>query len=148
MKNTDCIYNNQNGSAVVIALLSLMILTVIGIAATKNTSVELQLASNEAGYKTALYNAEAGIYTALATLDESEAAAMIPNVSAIPVAPGSPYALTFLGILNPGISPMRVRVQSDSAGGGQDGNVSILAGITLRTPVNGTPLGQGLLNAY
>lgn len=147
MKNTDCIYNNQNGSAVVIALLSLIILTVIGIAATKNTSVELQLASNETGYKTALYNAEAGIYNTLATLDETEAAAMTPN-DTIPVPAGSPYALTFLGILNPDISPMSVRVRSDSAGGRQDGNVSILANITLRTPVNGTPLSQGLSTAF
>ena len=147
MKNIAFEYNNQNGSAVVIALLSLVILTVIGIAATKNTTVELQLASNEAGYKTALYNADAGIYNTLAELDETEAAAMDPD-DPIDTPAGAPYELTFLGILNPGISPMRVLIQSDSAGGARDGNVSILAGITLRTPENGTPLSQGLSMAY
>lgn len=147
MENTAFEYNNQNGSAVVIALLSLIILTVIGIAATKNTTVELQLASNEAGYKAALYNADAGIYNTLAELDETEAAAMSPGDTLVLPA-GTPYVLTFLGILNPGVSPMRVRMQSDSAGGARDGNVSILAGITLRTPENGAPLSQGLSTSF
>lgn len=51
--------NNENGSVIVIALLTLAIVTFIGIAANSTSETELQIAGNQKFHKFAFYAAEA-----------------------------------------------------------------------------------------
>lgn len=53
-------YRNEEGFVLVTALLTMLVLTIIGIAATTNTSIELQVAANDKVYKKTFYEAEAG----------------------------------------------------------------------------------------
>ena len=53
---------NEEGLVIVVVLFVLVILTLIGISATSNTMVELQIASNDQLQKIAFYNADSGIY--------------------------------------------------------------------------------------
>ncbi|MBT3176491.1 MAG: hypothetical protein HOG03_13690 [Desulfobacula sp.] len=50
--------NNQEGFALITTLLFLVILTIIGIAATNTTSIEISIAGNEKVYKQNFYQAE------------------------------------------------------------------------------------------
>lgn len=54
------LYNNEEGFVLVTGLLILVVLTMLGIAATKNTSIELQIAGNDRLHKETFYQAEAG----------------------------------------------------------------------------------------
>jgi hypothetical protein len=62
MKSLINIANNEDGSVVVIALIILVFLTIIGIAATTTTNIELQVAGNEKLHKIAFYRADSGVY--------------------------------------------------------------------------------------
>lgn len=55
--------NREQGSVLVIALLMLALLTVIGIAATTTSRIELQISGNNRFHKSALYHADSGVYT-------------------------------------------------------------------------------------
>jgi hypothetical protein len=52
----------QAGSALVVALLILVVLTIIGIAATTTTEIDIQMAGNDLFHKMAFYNTDGGIY--------------------------------------------------------------------------------------
>jgi len=52
--------NNENGSVMVAAIMVLVLLTIIGIAATNNSTTEQHLATNTLLYERAFYAAEAG----------------------------------------------------------------------------------------
>lgn len=52
------IRNDENGFVLITALLILVVLTIIGIAATTNTSLELQIAGNDKVHKETFYGAE------------------------------------------------------------------------------------------
>ncbi len=49
---------NQDGSAILIAVVTLLMLTVLGLAAIRNTGMELQIAGNSKIYQRNLYAAE------------------------------------------------------------------------------------------
>ena len=56
--------DNESGSAVLIAtILILVVITVIGLGAMNNTTMELTIASNDQQHKMAFYNADSGIYS-------------------------------------------------------------------------------------
>jgi hypothetical protein len=59
MKKRLSILNNENGSALLISLLILGLLTLLGIFATNTTNIELQIAGNDKLHKVAFYAAEA-----------------------------------------------------------------------------------------
>ncbi len=61
--------DNEEGFILVTCLLVMVVLTVIGIAATKNTTVELQIAGNDKIYVTDFYFAEAHAYEAARRLE-------------------------------------------------------------------------------
>jgi len=147
MMHAQKILKNEKGSVIIFALMILVLLTLIGISATKTTNVELQIAGNETAYKKALYNADAGISYALVSLDESSISSLSSGAS-LPVQSGQPFDLTYLGVLNPGESPVKIEVQSDSAGGSRDGDVSVVAGIQLPTPQTGAVATQGEEGEY
>ena len=51
--------NNEEGSAIVVAVMILMVVTIIGVSSTNTTTVELQIVRNDGIYKQNLYLAEA-----------------------------------------------------------------------------------------
>ncbi|MGD2187062.1 MAG: PilX N-terminal domain-containing pilus assembly protein [Desulfobacterales bacterium] len=60
MMNMKPILKNENGSAILVALLVLVLLTIIGMSATSNSNTELKITTNSQLYKTAFYAAESG----------------------------------------------------------------------------------------
>jgi len=54
--------NNEKGSAIIAALFILVIVTILGIAATNTSTLELQIASNDQLIKTAFYNSDSAVY--------------------------------------------------------------------------------------
>ncbi len=54
------VLHNEEGFVLVTGLMILVVLTLLGIAATTNTSIELQIAGNDRLHKETFYNAEAG----------------------------------------------------------------------------------------
>jgi len=67
--------NNEEGSAIVIALIILVLLTMIGITATDNTVIELQIVRNEAIYRQNFYKAESAVIEAAEILEDTVAPA-------------------------------------------------------------------------
>lgn len=53
---------NENGSVVVMALILLVLLTLLGLAVTRTTSIEMQVAANDNFSKIAFHNADSGTY--------------------------------------------------------------------------------------
>ncbi len=51
---------NESGSALIMAIMMLVLLTIIGISALNNTDLELSIAGNEKAHKMAFYFAEGG----------------------------------------------------------------------------------------
>lgn len=58
MKQATSILRNQDGNAIVIAMMILVLLTIIGTSATRNTTVELQVVRNDLVHREQLYRAE------------------------------------------------------------------------------------------
>ncbi len=56
---------NEEGSAIVIALMILMVVTIIGVSSSNTTTVELQIVRNDGIYKQNLYLAEAAAQEAI-----------------------------------------------------------------------------------
>jgi hypothetical protein len=56
---------NEDGSALVVALMILMVVTIIGVSSSKTTTVELQIVRNDGIYKQNLYLAEAAAQEAI-----------------------------------------------------------------------------------
>ena len=54
--------NNEKGSVIVAALFILVIVTILGIAASNTSTLELQIASNDQFIKMAFYNADSAVY--------------------------------------------------------------------------------------
>ena len=65
MSDNGIFLNNEDGSAIVIALMVLMVVTIIGISSSNKTTVELQIVRNEGIYKENLYLAEGGAQEAI-----------------------------------------------------------------------------------
>lgn len=69
--------NNEEGSAIIIALIILVLLTMIGITATDNTVIELQIVRNEAIYRQNFYRAEAAVIEAAEILEDQTNTTML-----------------------------------------------------------------------
>ena len=63
--------NNEKGSVLVISMLILIMLTLIGFAATNNSSVEVQVSGNEKFTKMAFHSAEGGTDAAISLIEEN-----------------------------------------------------------------------------
>ena len=70
--------NNEKGSAIVIALIVLVMLTIIGTVSTSNTVFELQIVRNEAIYRRNFYRAESAIVEAAQGLETASPADSLP----------------------------------------------------------------------
>jgi len=63
MTKTKHILNNESGAAVLIAtLLILVVITVIGLGAMNNSTMEMTIANNDQQHKMAFYNADSGVF--------------------------------------------------------------------------------------
>jgi len=60
---------NEKGSVIVLSMVLLVLLTILGISATRTSSIEVQIASNERQATQNQYHAEAGDHFALETSD-------------------------------------------------------------------------------
>ncbi len=136
---------NENGAILIIALLMLIVVTLLGIAATDSTNIELQISGNEKVYKQAFYNADSGVFYAVA-----KGNVMVPGHGAAPtftqITPSDlPSNVTlFYRDVTAG-PPRQIEVRSvGSAPGG--GTASIIAGIEFVTP--GKQQGPGNLSSY
>jgi len=69
MNNIVSNFNNEKGSALILALLILVLLTLMGISATTTSTVGVQMAGSEKFYEMAFYSAESGWQRALNWLD-------------------------------------------------------------------------------
>lgn len=65
------IIRNDDGFVLIVALLIMVVLTIIGIAATRNTSLELMIAGNDKVHKRTLYQAEAGAILSTEVLEQN-----------------------------------------------------------------------------
>ncbi len=71
IKKLKIITGNETGSALVISMLVLMLLTIIGIAATRTTNTELQIATNEKWHTIIFYGADGGSETGIELLEQN-----------------------------------------------------------------------------
>jgi Tfp pilus assembly protein PilX len=72
--------NNQSGSAVVFALLILVVVTLLGLSASQTSMVEYQIANNDQLYHIAFHNADSGVWgTAKLISNAVNVSASIPN---------------------------------------------------------------------
>ena len=69
MQKITSILNNQQGSVIVIAVIILALLTIIGIAATKTSTTEMQISTNAVLHNVALYTVDSGIEAGRAALN-------------------------------------------------------------------------------
>ena len=67
-----CPLNNEDGSVLVLALIMLVLLTLLGIAASRTSSIDIQISGNEIIYKQNLYMAEAGAMEAAQELEDRD----------------------------------------------------------------------------
>ncbi|MGW8161886.1 MAG: pilus assembly PilX family protein, partial [Desulfobulbales bacterium] len=63
--------HREEGFVLVTALLVMLVLTIIGIAATTNTSIELQIAANDKVHKKTFYEAEGGASLGTEVLEQA-----------------------------------------------------------------------------
>jgi Tfp pilus assembly protein PilX len=84
MKFITSLLRDEQGSILVVGLIMLAFLTVIGIAATRTTEIEIQVAGNDKFHKIAFYSADSGIYTTPKLIS-----AAIDNAAVQAVASGS-----------------------------------------------------------
>jgi len=73
MKENATILKNEDGMALVVALLILALITIIAITASQDTVTELQIVRNDLVYKDHLYRAEASALEGVQWVDNSSA---------------------------------------------------------------------------
>ena len=69
MQKITSIINNRQGSVMVVALIILVLLTMIGVAATDTSTTEMQISTNAVLHNVAFYTAESGIEAGRAALN-------------------------------------------------------------------------------
>ena len=91
MKPTLHHINNQNGSAMVIALIIMVLLTIIGHIATRTTRLEVQTATNDLRHKQAFYTADGMTEMAAELLEQNVACSRGFYVNALRDDPNDPF---------------------------------------------------------
>jgi len=61
MKNIVVAHKNENGSVTIIALIILIVLTIIGISASRTATIDIKIAANQIPYKKSFYVSEGGV---------------------------------------------------------------------------------------
>ena len=143
MKQTYPIGKNEQGSVLVLAMVMLVVLTIIGIAATRTSTTELRIAGNERFYKEAFYRADSGISNVLASAPSINGLIAGPNTEIASAArdldgDGETDVKIYI-VKDNETAPRLLEIRSDSQSSQSGrGNVSISAGIQY--PTGGGPL--------
>lgn len=66
------ILRSEEGSILIVALIMLVLLTLMGISATKTANVEIQIAGNDKTYKENFYKAEASAMEAIQQMEDTD----------------------------------------------------------------------------
>lgn len=61
MKNTVVARTSENGSVTIIALILLVVMTIIGISASRTATIDIKIAANQIPYKKSFYISEGGV---------------------------------------------------------------------------------------
>ena len=78
---TYCRSKGEDGSVLVLALILLVLLTMLGIAATMTTEIETRIAGNENAYKNNLYRAEGAAMTGVQMLEDVTDTSILKELS-------------------------------------------------------------------
>jgi len=81
---TGSTFKNQNGAALVVALIMMIVLTLIGLASTFTSTLEMKLSGNKRGSTDAFYAADSGLQATLANLNNFSYTGNSYNVSLDP----------------------------------------------------------------
>ena len=81
MASAGCTVHNERGSALIITVLVLLLLTIIGLSATTGTDTELLIAGNEKQATQTFYNANAGLADAMETPENWLTSAYLVSVN-------------------------------------------------------------------
>jgi hypothetical protein len=65
----ESLLKNEDGSIIILAMIMLVLLTLLGVAATTTSTIEVRVADNEKSHKIAFYAADAGIEAGRAVLN-------------------------------------------------------------------------------
>jgi len=71
VKNVKCLISNERGSALVISMLILLLLTLMGISATNTTNTELLISGNFKWHNMAFYSADGGCQAGIELLEQN-----------------------------------------------------------------------------
>ena len=147
MKKIENIITDEKGSIILAAMVILIVLTLIGMAATRTSTIEIDIAANDKFHKQALFESDSGVSWAIATLKQGDENENIGHVFSGPAEDG-PFEITSRGpiLFNCPSGASCIEIQSDSTGNA--GNVSIIAGIELPTPIEGALEDTGEENTY
>ena len=99
MKEIKRLLTNEEGSVLIVAIVILMLLTLLGIYATRTSEIELQIAGNERLYKQNLYRAEAAANEAAQILEDTN--------------PGTYSTLGWLYLMGSGVTLDNAKGQDD-----------------------------------
>ena len=91
------IRDGQDGFALILSILALLLLTFLGLALATSTSTELQIATNYRWSQQARYNAEAGLEAAKALLRGMAWEAVLPQARGYTADPSVPPTVQWLG---------------------------------------------------
>jgi len=142
--------NSEDGSAILLALIMLILLTLLGMAVTTTSVIEIKISNNDKNYKQRLMEADAGVSWAVARLNQAD-------VSDTNDDDGDgwyefnrlkPYPLNFkvTKLSDSSGPPVSVDIRSESTGG--NGKAVIWAGIELPTPIRGALEDTGERKTY
>ena len=84
MIDMKAIFKKQDGAVIVAAMLILVLLTIIGISATKTSNSELNITSNSQLHKMAFFTAESGWHVMADWLDDQYPLPSVPSKSSDP----------------------------------------------------------------
>ena len=134
--------SSERGFALILAILSLMLLTFLGLTLATTTSTELQIATNYRWSQQALYNAEAGLEAARVILSGT-ANPTTGWTGALPTPrPGTWLEGAAPGPLDPTVGRDFFRANCDTKGGVGFGKV-VFDGVTRYENVSEYPAGSG-----
>lgn len=68
-RTTDTTFKNESGAALVVALIMIIVLTLIGLAASFTSIFEISLSGNKRGSTNAFYAADTGVQVVMASVD-------------------------------------------------------------------------------
>jgi len=71
IKVFNCPLSNENGSAIVMALVVLVVLTIVGFVAIRTSNIELLIAGNDARHKITFYAADGGTETGIELVEQN-----------------------------------------------------------------------------